>query len=481
RLQFDVKGNLMWPNLKRVWVSRASFEGFKEEVERRGLKRRWSSSKRKPRPPLNKNTYQSEYVVERIEDCDIMEGILHFYVKWENWPSANNTWEPKEHLEHSDKILEQFLDKTLTVNIIEELRIKLNVSKVGFQKVFNMYPSYNFENLPSKIHLQQELLSLHLRFPYDHHVVKLEKGRQSWLLFDLVMKRQEQLTELKAWEDRVNSESIEETVLKVENNVDMEVLPKDFVYINDNVPRKNVRILKNVISGCECTECGPKIKACCGRQDYNGFTYKKGRRINVNPGTAVFECNHLCKCDANCRNRVVQAGRKVPLCIFRTHNGRGWGVKTLRKVHCGEFICEYVGEVITHEEAEIRGREYDAQGRTYLFDLDYNTKDNPYTVDAAKFGNVSHFINHSCDPNCAVWAVWINTLDPNLPRLAIFSLREIEKDEELTFDYMCTPESPVNTPEKNRPKLETPEKNSGIKSGKSLCKCSADKCRRYLF
>ena len=37
----------------------------------------------------------------------------------------------------------------------------------------------------------------------------------------------------------------------------------------------------------------------------------------------------------------------------------------------------------------------DAEGRTYLFDLDFNMGDqNPYTVDAAFYGNVSHFINH---------------------------------------------------------------------------------------
>ena len=37
----------------------------------------------------------------------------------------------------------------------------------------------------------------------------------------------------------------------------------------------------------------------------------------------------------------------------------------------------------------------DAEGRTYLFDLDFNMgSNNPYTVDAAFYGNVSHFINH---------------------------------------------------------------------------------------
>ena len=91
-----------------------------------------------------------------------------------------------------------------------------------------------------------------------------------------------------------------------------------------------------------------------------------------------------------------------------------------------------MGEVITSEEAEERGKKYgkcvrfrktvslgeptkiltvwtvekcnfiasilfitDAEGRTYLFDLDFNMgNENPYTVDAAFYGNVSHFINH---------------------------------------------------------------------------------------
>ena len=32
----------------------------------------------------------------------------------------------------------------------------------------------------------------------------------------------------------------------------------------------------------------------------------------------------------------------------------------------------YVGEMITSDEAEERGKKYDAEGRTYLFDLDFN-------------------------------------------------------------------------------------------------------------
>ena len=59
------------------------------------------------------------------------------------------------------------------------------------------------------------------------------------------------------------------------------------------------------------------------------------------------------------------------------------------------FVTEYVGEVVTTEEAERRGRLYDKEGRTYLFDLDFSCDDNPFTIDAAHYGNISHFFNHS--------------------------------------------------------------------------------------
>ena len=60
-----------------------------------------------------------------------------------------------------------------------------------------------------------------------------------------------------------------------------------------------------------------------------------------------------------------------------------------------QFVTEYVGELIMNEEAEKRGKRYDAEGQTYLFDLDYNDGDCQYTLDAKKYGNISHFINHS--------------------------------------------------------------------------------------
>jgi len=55
----------------------------------------------------------------------------------------------------------------------------------------------------------------------------------------------------------------------------------------------------------------------------------------------------------------------------------------------------FITQVITNEEAERRGKNYDAEGMTYLFDLDYQDPDSQFTVDAKMYGNVSHFVNHS--------------------------------------------------------------------------------------
>ena len=46
------------------------------------------------------------------------------------------------------------------------------------------------------------------------------------------------------------------------------------------------------------------------------------------------------------------------LCIFRTNNGRGWGIKTLDMIRKNSFVIEYIGEIITNEEAENRGVKY---------------------------------------------------------------------------------------------------------------------------
>uniref|UniRef100_H2YGM6 Uncharacterized protein n=1 Tax=Ciona savignyi TaxID=51511 RepID=H2YGM6_CIOSA len=124
-------------------------------------------------------------------------------------------------------------------------------------------------------------------------------------------------------------------------------------------------------------------------------------------------------------------------------------------------------KVIKNEEAERRGKRYDSEGMTYLFDLDYYDSENPLTVDATRFGNISHFVNHSCSPNLQVYNVFINNVDPSLPRIALFALRTISANEELTFDYQMTGD---NSPDA--------DKHSLIK--RTRCLCGSSSCRGWL-
>ncbi|XP_050296380.1 histone-lysine N-methyltransferase Su(var)3-9-like isoform X1 [Anthonomus grandis grandis] len=476
-LQYNDKGSIVWPPdlVGRTVDMEQAMEALKN-WEKRGEKRK---------RPSTVNIYKRKFVVEAIEsmEYDEVEKEHLFYIKWEGYHSESNTWEPLDHLDGADEVLEAYLSKVFTDEILKVLgnKFQLDLEAVTGDMLLQLIPDGDLTKIPRKLQVLKQLLKfLHMPI-HTHYVKKIEDGRKALLSYLLILKRETQLQRLKRWEDIINRMDKSGTIIKVENNADLEFPPENFCYINEYVPTGNIELPDIPDVHCECKECAPGIKSCCGKQENRSFTYTIKGRVNVNPGTAIFECNKFCKCSQNCRNRVVQHGRKVPLCIFRTNNGCGWGVKVLKKISCGEFICEYVGEVIDHEEAERRGKAYNAEGRTYLFDLDYNSRDNLYTVDAATHGNVSHFINHSCDPNLGVYATWINCLDPNLPKLALFALREIQKGEELTFDYMMNIDTPTETktPEKGRPKLQTPEKDS--MSDRPTCKCAADSCRRYLF
>lgn len=284
---------------------------------------------------------------------------------------------------------------------------------------------------------------------------------------------EEEHSKLVDWENSINKICAADPVIAVENFVDNEGPPKDFTYIRKSITSTQADSLINFDTSflvpCECSRGMCTKRSCLCPKNSNGtYAYDKLKRILLEPGSPVYECNKLCKCGDECTNRVIQKGLNARVCIFRTDNGRGWGLKAREFIKKGRFVVEYVGEIITNDEAEERGKKYDAIHQTYLFDLDFNDRDAPvFTIDAYKYGNVSHFINHSCDPNLHVYSVWVDTLDPRLPRIGLFAKRDIYAAEELTFDYMnmMTPET-VGSPK-------------AVQGG--LCACGTAKCRKFMF
>jgi SET domain-containing protein len=69
----------------------------------------------------------------------------------------------------------------------------------------------------------------------------------------------------------------------------------------------------------------------------------------------------------------------------------------------------------------------------YLFDLSNDDLKSVegYCVDAAKRGNVSRFLNHSCDPNAGPVWLFAETHDARFPTIAIFATKNISCGQEV--------------------------------------------------
>ncbi|PWN19283.1 SET domain-containing protein, partial [Microstroma glucosiphilum] len=147
----------------------------------------------------------------------------------------------------------------------------------------------------------------------------------------------------------------------------------------------------------------------------------------------IFECTKACGCSDDCPNRVVQKGRTVPLEVFKTKMC-GWGLRTRKALKAGTFITTYAGELITEAETEKRAKVYERHLETsYIYDIEPHMADN---IDAGPWGNVSRFLNHSCDPNCGTYYVWTDEVfDVRRPVICFFTRRDVAEGEELTFEY----------------------------------------------
>uniref|UniRef100_A0A6P5JXL5 [histone H3]-lysine(9) N-methyltransferase n=1 Tax=Phascolarctos cinereus TaxID=38626 RepID=A0A6P5JXL5_PHACI len=216
------------------------------------------------------------------------------------------------------------------------------------------------------------------------------------------------------------------------NAVDNEPCPSNYKYVSQNCVTSPMNIDRNIthLQYCVCIDDCSSSNCMCGQLSMRCWYDKDGRLLpefNMAEPPLIFECNHACSCWRNCRNRVVQNGLRTRLQLYRTQN-MGWGVRSMQDIPLGTFVCEYVGELISDSEADVREED------SYLFDLD-NKDGEVYCIDARFYGNISRFINHLCEPNLIPVRVFMSHQDLRFPRIAFFSTRQIEAGEELGFDY----------------------------------------------
>ncbi|KAF6017314.1 hypothetical protein EB796_024381 [Bugula neritina] len=429
------------------------------------------------------NNYWKSVTVVKGWLCDV------YLVKWRRWPHEFNTWEPLSNLADCEDLLNAF-----NINTSHSFPQKRKLDDGGanstdeedcvddrqhqIQVIFSKLKNSN-NKISSSTLVKLSGLADDRRHNFRQKVLKpTRKSVSAWATKkNTKLYREHKLSleeTLKTWETRFNSVYPNCKPITVENKVDLEAPPENFRLINDYVPMPGLVLDSEPVIGCSCEGgCHPRQRTCCSANSHTVFAYTISRKVRVEPGSAIYECNSRCTCDSSCRNRVVQHGSKVKLAIFKTTNGCGWGVKAKQNIKKGVFIMEYLGEIITQTEAENRGQVYDAETFTYLFDLDFDKDNCQFTIDARNCGNISHFVNHSCDPNMSVYGVWINNLDARLPRIALFANRDIKNGEELSFDYKMTGYISGKTPVKMSPFKNSPLQSPVFRKPLTLPDCAA--------
>ena len=131
----------------------------------------------------------------------------------------------------------------------------------------------------------------------------------------------------------------------------------------------------------------------------------------------------------------------------------GKGVFALQDIAEGETLIEYVGEVISWDEAQDR-HPHDENDPNHTFYFHVNED---RVIDALFGGNSSRWINHSCNPNCEA--------DEENDRIFIKAIRKIKAGEELNYDYGLI----IDEPYTKKLKAEYP------------CWCGSKNCRGTLL
>ena len=138
---------------------------------------------------------------------------------------------------------------------------------------------------------------------------------------------------------------------------------------------------------------------------------------------------------------------------IRSSSIQGRGAFATRRIRKGTRLIEYVGERISHAEAD---RRYDddtmRRHHTFLFTLNNRT-----VLDAAVDGNEARFINHSCDPNCEA------VIDGS--HIYIESIKTIQPGAELVYDYQYE---------------RAPDADESDEA-RYPCRCGSPKCRGTIL
>ncbi|XP_022410598.1 histone-lysine N-methyltransferase NSD2 isoform X4 [Delphinapterus leucas] len=215
--------------------------------------------------------------------------------------------------------------------------------------------------------------------------------------------------------------------------------PPPYKHIKVNKPYGKVQIHTADISEIPKCNCKPTDENPCGSDS---------ECLNR---MLMFECHpQVCPAGESCQNQCFTKRQYPETKIIKT-DGKGWGLVAKRDIRKGEFVNEYVGELIDEEECMARIRRAHENDITHFYML---TIDKDRIIDAGPKGNYSRFMNHSCQPNCETlkWTVNGDT------RVGLFAVCDIPAGTELTFNYNL----------------------DCLGNEKTVCRCGASNCSGFL-
>ncbi|KAK6937281.1 SET domain, partial [Dillenia turbinata] len=134
--------------------------------------------------------------------------------------------------------------------------------------------------------------------------------------------------------------------------------------------------------------------------------------------------------DGQCGNMRLLLRQQQRILLAKS-DVAGWGAYIKNPVYKNDYLGEYTGELISHREADKRGKIYDRANSSFLFDLN-----DQYVLDAYRKGDKLKFANHSSNPNCYAKVMLV----AGDHRVGIFAKEHIEAGEELFYDYRYGPD-----------------------------------------
>lgn len=186
---------------------------------------------------------------------------------------------------------------------------------------------------------------------------------------------------------------------------------------------------KNRFRGCHCAKSQCRSRQCpcfaAGRECDPDVC----RNCWVSCGDGTLGEPHR-RGEGQCGNMRLLL-RQQQRIILGKSDVSGWGAFLKNPVNKNDYLGEYTGELISHREADKRGKIYDRANSSFLFDLNEQ-----YVLDAYRKGDKLKFANHSSNPNCYAKVMLV----AGDHRVGIFAKEHIDAGEELFYDYCYGPD-----------------------------------------